>query len=89
MMGGNRPTGTSTVYNLIAGAFGPGTAPFAVHQLDRERAAGYLLAALKAHLTWDQVEADIRAYLTEQNATPDRVQEEIGRARQLLRPWLS
>jgi hypothetical protein len=50
MMGGNRPAGTSTAYRLIVGAFGPGTAPFAVHPLDRERAAEYLLAALKAQI---------------------------------------
>jgi hypothetical protein len=88
MMGGNRPAGTSSVFHIIGGAFGTATAPFAAHDLDRERAASYLLAALQAKLTWEDVEADIHVYLTTHGATPDRIEEEVDRARPLLQPWL-
>ena len=88
-MGDQRPTGTSTAYDRIKGAFGSATAPFAVHPLDRGRAADYLTAALKAQITWAEAEADIRAYLATQRASLDLIEEEVGRARPLLQPWLS
>jgi hypothetical protein len=89
MMGDQRPTGTSTAYDRIKGAFGPHTAPFAVHPLDRGRATEYLAAALKAQITWAEAEVDIRTYLATQGAAPDLIEEEVGRARPLLQPWLS
>lgn len=89
MMGDQRPVGTSTAYDRIKGAFGLGTAPFAVHHLGRVHAADYLVAALKAQIGWAEAEADIRAYLTTQGATPVLVEEEVSRARTLLEPWLT
>ncbi|MBL6081127.1 hypothetical protein JMJ56_24290 [Belnapia sp. T18] len=89
MMGDQRPPGTSTAYDRIKGAFGLGSAPFALHHSDRVRAADYLVAALKAQITWAVAENDIRAFLATQGATPDLIQEQVGRARELLEPWLS
>ena len=89
MMGDKRPPGTSTAYDRIHGAFGAANAPFGVDNLDRAHIADYLLAAVKVQLTWVQAEADIRAYLTTQGVTPDRIEEAVDRVRPLLRPWLS
>jgi hypothetical protein len=89
MMGDQRPPGTSTAYDRVKGAFSSGTAPFAVHHLDRVRAADYLVAALKAQIGWAEAEADIRAYLATLGATPASIEKEVGRARALLEPWLS
>jgi len=89
MMGDQRPPKTSTAYDKIRGAFGPATASLTVHHLDRVRAADYLVAALKAKLTWAEAEADIRAYLAAQGVQPDFIEKEVACARPLLQPWLS
>jgi hypothetical protein len=88
MMGDQRPPGTSAAYDRVPSIFGSGTAQFGVSNIDRERVADYLLAALKTHLTWDQAEADIRACLTAQGATPDRIDDQVDLIRPLLQPWL-
>ncbi|MBL6458996.1 hypothetical protein JMJ55_27065 [Belnapia sp. T6] len=89
MMGDQRPPGTSTAYDRIKAAFGSGATPFAVHHLDRVHAADYLVAALRAQVTWAQAEADIRAYLATQGTIPDLINAEVDRARDLLEPWLT
>jgi hypothetical protein len=89
MMGDKRPPGTSTAYDRLHDAFEAATAPFGVANLDRHHLADYLLAALRARLTWGQAETDIRAYLTAQGAAPDRIEEAVYLVRPLLQPWLS
>ena len=88
MMGDQRPVGTSTAYDRLHGAFGPGSAPFAARHLNRAGAAKYLLAAVKAQLTWEQAEADILAHLNTRAETADRIEEEVARARPMLQSWL-
>ncbi len=79
----------SGVFQLIGGAFAGETAPFAVHPLDRARAAQYLHAAIQQALGWAEAESDIRAYLGERGLDDQAIQREIDRARPLLQPWLS
>ena len=78
----------SNVANLIGGAFAFTTAPFAMHQSDKERAAKYLLGAVQAQLTWADAESDIRQYLTEQNCSPSFIDAEVARAKPFLKSWL-
>lgn len=89
MMGNQRPSKTSTAYDRIRGVFSSGNSSFATHPLDRIRAAEYLIAALKAQVTWADAEGDIRAYLATNDVAPNLVEKEIDRARDLLEPWLS
>jgi hypothetical protein len=79
----------SSVGHLIGGAFAHQTAPFALHQLDTERAAKYLLVAVEAKITWADAEDDIRQYLKARNCSPSFIDEEIARAKPMLEPWLS
>jgi hypothetical protein len=79
----------SSVGNLIGGAFSHGTAPFAVHPLDAERAFNYLDAARKAKISWADAEDDIRQYLTGKNCSSSFIDDEVARARPMLKPWLS
>ena len=78
----------STVYSLIGGGFANMTASFAVHPLDRQQAADYLAAAVKADISWNDAEADIRAYLASQGCTASFIQDEVARAKPMLAPWL-
>ena len=78
----------SPVYHLIAGAFASMTAPFAIHQYDRERAAAYLGAAVKAQISWADAEQDIRDYLSSQNCNVEYINQEVDRARPYLEHWL-
>ena len=89
MMGNKRPLGTSAAYEWLHDAFEVATAPFGVDALDRHHLAEYLLAALKARVTWAQAEADLRTYLTAQGVAPDRIEEAVDLVRPLLQPWLS
>jgi hypothetical protein len=75
MMGDQRPPGTSTAYDKVRRAFGPATASPTVYHLDRVRAVDYLVAALRAKLTWAEAEADIRAYLATHDVQPDFIEK--------------
>lgn len=79
----------SAVKDLICGAFAFGAAQFGMHQLEAERAAKYLLAAVQNQITWADAEDDIRQYLKAQNCSPLFIDEEIARAKPMLEPWLS
>jgi hypothetical protein len=79
----------SSIYDLVGGGFAHMTAPYAVHPLDRQRAAEYLSAALKANIQWHQAKQDIQAYLASQGCTPEQIEEEVVRAAKFLEPWLT
>lgn len=80
----------SSIQKLIGGAFAfGGDAPFALHQLDANRAAKYLAAAVEAKLTWEDAEEDIRHYLKSQKCTDSFIDSQVARAMPMLKPWLS
>lgn len=72
----------------MGGCFAFGTAPFATHQSDCERAAEYLRACIKEKLSWEKVVAQIRDYLSDKGANEDYIRAQIARAQDRIRPWL-
>jgi hypothetical protein len=42
----------------------------------------------QAHLSWKEVEAQIRAYLATKGALSDLAEKQVERARSLFQPWL-
>jgi hypothetical protein len=48
----------------------------------------YLVAAVKAQVSWADAEQDIRDYLTAKNCTAQWINTEVARAKPLLEPWL-
>lgn len=77
-----------TCDNLVAGCFGGRATQFAERALDRDCALKYLLCCHQAHLSWKEVEAQIRSYLANQSVLPDFIEQQIERARILFEPWL-
>ena len=74
--------------NLVAACFGGRVNEFAERALDRDCALKYLMCCHQAHLSWKEVEVQIRAYLTAQGALADVVESQVERARHLFEPWL-
>ena len=74
--------------NLVAGCFGGHMTPFADRALDRDCALKYLQCCHQAHLSWKEVEGQIRAYLTMKGALSDFIEPQVERARKLFQAWL-
>lgn len=80
--------------DLVAGCFGFNKAPFASHHNDAVRAVEYLLCCVKEQRTWNDVSAELRAYLEagrSTDATPEAdklVEERLYQAQKLMQPWL-
>lgn len=62
--------------------------PFALHPNDEKRAMEMLKEMQSQGVTWSEAEVEIRAYLTEQNVTPEEMAKQMMRAEEKLRPWL-
>ena len=77
-----------TCENLVAGCFGGNVAAFAERALDRDCALKYLMCCHQAHLSWKEVEAQIRSYLTRKGVLADAAEQQVERARILFQPWL-
>lgn len=77
-----------TCENLVVGCFGGQVTPFAERALDRDCALKYLQCCHQSHLSWKEVEGQIRAYLTTKGALSDFTEQQIKRARTLFEPWL-
>ena len=77
-----------TCENLVVGCFGGRETGFADRALDRDCALKYLMCCHQAHLSWKEVEAQIRAYLTMKGALSDVAEQQVQRARSLFEPWL-
>jgi hypothetical protein len=74
--------------NLVVGCFGGQVTAFADRALDRDCALKYLMCCHQAHLSWKEVEGQIRAYLTMKGATSELTAQQVERARSLFQPWL-
>lgn len=80
--------------NLVAGCFSFGTANFAEHKEDAERAIDYLLCCVKGGRQWSEVENQIRAYLASKRSDKatdhyDKwVDQQVASAQKLMAPWL-
>jgi hypothetical protein len=65
----------------LPGCFAFQTAPFGLHKNDEDRAREMFKAAVKAGVSFADVEREIRAYLSKAQGWPVDVEKEIARAR--------
>jgi hypothetical protein len=72
----------------VAGCFGHKDLVFAGNPEDQGRAFGWLNSLRKREITWEDVSGQIAFYLKSRNASDARIEEQIERAAQYLRPWL-
>ena len=77
-----------TCEDLVPGCFGSGTTLFADRAFDRDSALKYLTCCHKAHLSWKEVETQIRTYLARKGILPELVEQQVQRARDLMQAWL-
>ena len=72
----------------VAGCFGQKDLLFAGNPENAGRAFGWLNSLRKRDISWDDASAQIADYLKSRNASDARIQEQIERASQYLKPWL-
>jgi hypothetical protein len=72
----------------VQGCFGHKDLVFAGNPEDEGRAFGWLNSLRKREITWEAASDQIVFYLKSRNASDARIQEQIERASQYLRPWL-
>jgi len=72
----------------VPGCFGQKNLVFAGNPEDEGRAFGWLNSLRKREITWEAASGQIADYLKSRNASDARIQEQIERASQYLKPWL-
>jgi hypothetical protein len=72
----------------VAGCFGRKDLVFAGSKDDEGRAFGWLNSLRKRDITWEAASSQIADYLKSRNASDTRIEEQIERAAQFLKPWL-
>lgn len=73
---------------LIGGGFAWMDAPFALHPNDETRALIMIEEMQAAAVNWDEAERAIWEYLVSQGVTGDKMERQIERVRELIRPKL-
>ena len=72
----------------VAGCFGQKDLVFAGNPENAGRAFGWLNSLRKRDISWDDASAQIADYLKSRNASDARIQEQVERASEFLKPWL-
>lgn len=73
---------------LIGGGFAGMDAPFALHPNDETRALIMVEEMQAAGVSWAEAERAIQEYLASQGVTGDKMERQIERVRELIRPKL-
>jgi hypothetical protein len=72
----------------VEGCFGRKNLVFAGTPEDQGRAFGWLNSLRKREVRWEDASAQIAYYLKSRNASDARIEEQVERAAQFLKPWL-